>query len=324
MFQVARDPSWSVGFILVYVVVFGVAPLLRRRSGPEDSLDAAGALFNAGCAYGLFLLHTAVAFSPAMVGSQLIAAVVFLALAVALWTIRRSELACFVYAMAGYLALSVAILSAFTVPNVFVWLSLQSVLVVATALWFRSPFIVVANFFIYVAVVLGYVLVATRETGISFGFGVVALVSARILNWQKERLQLEDREDAECLSAQRAAGFPLRDVSLGAEAVCRGLLGGRGGCVLPPEPVDPQPEVPLDGTLHPAADSRILPGHRHHSAGPVPKSIVIPGIGYRAPGGLPDLHSSASGASRASVREMKVRSESFIRETILESVFLGA
>jgi hypothetical protein len=202
-FQPIPEPYWSVFFILLYGIVLGVAPLLRPSSEAEDSLDAACALFNAGAGYGLFLLHTALAFKPAMIGSQLVAAAVFLSLAVVLWSIRRSEIACFIYAMTGYLALSVAILSAFAVPNVFVWLSLQSVLVVTTALWFRSPFIVVANFFIYVAIVIGYMSVAREETGISLGFGLVALVSARILNWQKERLQLktEKMRNAYLLSA---------------------------------------------------------------------------------------------------------------------------
>lgn len=190
-FQPAREPSWSVYFILGYAVVLSTAPLLRRHAGPENSLDGACALLNAGGGYALFLFHTVVACPTAMAGLQLLAAAVFLALAATFWSILRSELACFFYAMAGYLALSVAILSAFAVPNVFVWLSLQSVVVLTTALWFRSPFLVVANFFIYVAVVLGYMIVATRETGISLGFGLVALFSARILNWQKERLQLK-------------------------------------------------------------------------------------------------------------------------------------
>ena len=61
-------------------------------------------------------------------------------------------------------------------PEVFVWLSLQSVIVVATAVWFRSRFIVVANFLIYVAIILGYVIVAKTETGISLGFGLYILV----------------------------------------------------------------------------------------------------------------------------------------------------
>jgi len=41
--------------------------------------------------------------------------------------------------------------------DVFVWLSVQSVVVVATAIWFRSRLIVVANFAIFLAIVLGYV-----------------------------------------------------------------------------------------------------------------------------------------------------------------------
>ena len=76
-------------------------------------------------------------------------------------------------------------------PDVFVWLSVQSVVVVATAIWFRSRFIVVANFFIFVAIVMTYVALTTRESGISIGFGVVALVTARILNWQQHRLELK-------------------------------------------------------------------------------------------------------------------------------------
>jgi hypothetical protein len=63
--------------------------------------------------------------------------------------------------------------------------------VVTTAIWFRSRFIVVANFLIYVAVVAGYVMVAKQESGISLGFGIVALVTARILNWKKDRLELK-------------------------------------------------------------------------------------------------------------------------------------
>ena len=62
---------------------------------------------------------------------------------------------------------------------------------VTTAVWFRSRFIVVANFLMFVAIIVGYVAVAERETGISIGFGIVALASARILNWQRDRLELK-------------------------------------------------------------------------------------------------------------------------------------
>jgi hypothetical protein len=48
----------------------------------------------------------------------------------------------------------------------------------------------VANFLIFVGVALGYVVLKERESGISLGIGIVALVSARLLNWQKDRLEL--------------------------------------------------------------------------------------------------------------------------------------
>ena len=93
--------------------------------------------------------------------------------------------------MLAYTALSVAIIFTFNAPAFFIWLCIQSLLVVSTALWFRSKFIIVANFIIFIAVMIAY-LVSEGTIGIeSLSFGIVALVSARILNWQRERLELE-------------------------------------------------------------------------------------------------------------------------------------
>jgi hypothetical protein len=93
--------------------------------------------------------------------------------------------------MLAYAALSVAIVLTFSSPNYFIWLCWQSLAVVSTALWFRSKFIVVANFFIFLFIILAY-LAITGETSVSaVSFGIVALISARIMNWQKERLELK-------------------------------------------------------------------------------------------------------------------------------------
>ena len=185
------EPLASVFFILGYGVILASPSLFRRDREEQDPFAIVSAVVNAGACYGLFLLHTLAAFNSVLVFCHLVASGVFLALAVALWVVKRSQLSCFFYAITGYLALSVAILKAFAGPSVFVWLSVQSVVVVTTALWFRSRFIVVANFFIYLATVAGYMLVSRQETGISLGFGLVALFSARILNWKKERLQFQ-------------------------------------------------------------------------------------------------------------------------------------
>ena len=184
-------PPFAPGFLLVSTMILSLGTLLRRDRSREDAITNISALLNCGLSYGLFLVHTLATFGSSFVVQHVVASLVFLGLAVTFWVREQSRVSTFVYAMTGYMALSFAIIKASAAPDVFVWLSLQSVVVVATAIWFRSRFIVVANFLIYVMIVLGYVFVAERETGISVGFGIVALLSARIMNWQKSRLELK-------------------------------------------------------------------------------------------------------------------------------------
>jgi hypothetical protein len=190
-FQLVAATPAGPGFLLAGALVLALAPLLRRQAGGDDGIANSCALLNCSLGYGVFTVHTLAGTAAFFTAAHLSASLVFLALAVLFWLRWRSRVSTFLYAMTGYLALSLAILRASAVPEVFVWLSVQSVVVVATAIWFRSRFIVVANFLIYAVIVLGYVLLAGRETGISIGFGLVALVSARILNWQKDRLELK-------------------------------------------------------------------------------------------------------------------------------------
>ena len=190
-FQFVAGPSVAPGFVLVVAVILAAGPLLRRDHRVEDGLTNTSALLNCALGYGVFFLHTLARHGTIFAPAHLAASLVFLGLAVAFWVRERSHVSTFLYAMTGYMALSMAIIKATAAPDVFVWLSLQSVIVVTTAIWFRSRFIVVANFLIYLGIVLGYIVVAEKESGISVGFGIVALVSARILNWQKERLELK-------------------------------------------------------------------------------------------------------------------------------------
>jgi hypothetical protein len=187
---IAAEPIAALGVLLAVAALLAAAPLRDGRDAPEDGVANLGACFNAGAGYGLFLCHSLAAFGPRLVAAQAAASLVFLGLAVAWWIRRRSRVATFVYAMTGYGALSVAIIAASPVPQVFIWLSLQSLVVVATAIWFQSRFIIVANFLIYAAIVIAYMAIARVETGISLAFGVVALTTARILNWQRDRLEL--------------------------------------------------------------------------------------------------------------------------------------
>lgn len=190
-FHFVTDPAFGPACLLAAMLVHGTGPLGRREPVVDDGLTNSCGLLNCAVGYGVFLVHTVALYPAGFAFSHLAASVVLLALAVLFWTREQSRVSTFLYAMTGYLALSLAIIKLAPAPGVFVWLSLQSVVVVATAIWFRSRFIVVANFLIYVAIVLAYMIVAKSESGISLGFGLVALVSARILNWQQNRLELK-------------------------------------------------------------------------------------------------------------------------------------
>jgi hypothetical protein len=187
----ATTPVIAPVILLSCAIVLASGGWWRKPTENDSNGEAVHALLNCALGYGLFLVHTVIAFPAAIVTDHALAFAVFLGIAIVFWQRRQSRAATFFYAMTGYAALSVAIFKASSVPAVFVWLSVQSVVVVATAIWFRSRFIVVANFLIYVGIVLGYIVVAESETGISLGFGLVALVSARILNWQQDRLELK-------------------------------------------------------------------------------------------------------------------------------------
>jgi hypothetical protein len=190
-FHYVREPVAAPWLLLLTAGIFAAGHLFRRDREGESGAVHAGALLNCILGYASFLVHTAAAFPGMFVALHSAAFALFLGVAVLFWTRERSQVSTFFYALTGYGALSMAILKAAPVPEVFVWLSGQSLVVVTTAIWFRSRLIVVANFAIYAAIVLGYMIVASQETGISLGFGLVALVSARILRWQQDRLELK-------------------------------------------------------------------------------------------------------------------------------------
>lgn len=187
--RLVAGPAGAPAILLGCLAAFAAGLKFTTRPDRENAAANAGLLLNVLAGYGIFLCFTLAAVENGFVAFQLAAAAVLLVLAAAqargpdrIWP--------FLYAMTGFLALSFAIIKAADLPGVFVWLSLQSVIVVMTAIWLRSRFMIVANFLIYLAILGCYVAVAHREQGISIGFGAVALATARLLGWKSDRLAL--------------------------------------------------------------------------------------------------------------------------------------
>lgn len=187
-------PEINLLFLLLYVVVFSLGVFLKETEPSESIEEIISSIGNSSIGYGLFLLITLTQVSPFNPLFHFLAFIVFIILSTFFWTKKRSKYSTFFYVMTAYLALSVAIILQFNIPDYFIWLCWQSIVVVSTAVWFRSKFIIVANFGIYLAIFFAFLAFGGKVDFVSISFGLVALISARILNWKKERLELKTEQ----------------------------------------------------------------------------------------------------------------------------------
>ena len=186
--QTIAADEYSLIFLFLCAVIFVWPALAREYSSEEGPL--ALVLFN--CAGFSFILGMAVfaLYAPKRGPAFLAAGGFFVACSIAQWLKTRKQLAPAIYACSGYLALSIGISGFAEPPALFLWLALQSLLVVCMALWFRSKIIVVANSIIFLGILASYVGGFPSSNWVNFSFALVAHASARIMNWQKERLTL--------------------------------------------------------------------------------------------------------------------------------------
>jgi len=95
------------------------------------------------------------------------------------------------YALYGYMAMSIAFYGLVGLPSVYWLLSFQSLVVVSMGLWFRNKLIVIMNSLLFLTILFIYIASSNHVNAVNFSFALTALVSARIVNWQKSRLQIK-------------------------------------------------------------------------------------------------------------------------------------
>ena len=189
--QFVYSPEYNLLFLLVYFIIYSSSHLLRPKNEAEDNLLIITTLINCLASYGLFLLISLIIAQDSILEYHFTGSILFLLLSYIFWVKVKSKYSSFFYSIFGFTALSVAIIAGFDKPDFFILLCWQSLLVVALALLYRSKIIVIANLFIFILIFLSYLFVAEKVGGISISFGIVAMLSARILNWQKNRLKIK-------------------------------------------------------------------------------------------------------------------------------------
>jgi hypothetical protein len=189
--QIVSEHHGSLVYLFVCAFLLGGANLPKRETTDADVNNVALTLFNGAGFYVLGMMIAYAHFRPHFSFVNVLFSIFFLALSTAYWLYRESRFSTAFYACFGYVALSVGILAHFELSEGFVWLGWQSLLVISTAIWYRSKIVVVANVFIYLGILAFYLLFTEPNLIVNLSYALVALLSARIMNWQKERLTLQ-------------------------------------------------------------------------------------------------------------------------------------
>ncbi len=185
------EPYINIFFLMLYLIIIAIGNIYRKVEFHDDKQKIMSSFLNSFGFILSFTFITVTKFTSEITFSFIAASILFLLLAFLFWKKERDKYSIFFFSILGYIALSISIMNAFEVPEIFIWLSWQSILVVSTAILFRSKIIIVANFSIYLVIVLGTVTLSGNSAISCINIGIVSLLSARILNSQKDKLDLK-------------------------------------------------------------------------------------------------------------------------------------
>lgn len=183
----AQGSQWFLAATALVLVAIEFLPGEDRR---EVWLRVARPLWLAGAVLVLAFLNILQFHRDQPPWVELCVAAGFLGVAMAAWWHHTSRYATAIFACSAYVTLSVFLVRQFPGADAYGWLAWESLLVVATAVWFRSKIIVAANVVIFAAIYAIYLLFAKASGPVNLSFAAVALLTARLLNWQSERLEL--------------------------------------------------------------------------------------------------------------------------------------
>jgi uncharacterized membrane protein len=189
--QLVSTHEINLIFILIYAALFAGGNLFRPKELPEDDILIVSTIINCFGSFALFSLVTLTTVKTNQSFYFVFASLIFLLISIVFWRREKSKYSTFFYCILGFTTLSVALISGFAKPDFFIWLCWQSLLVAIAGIWFRSKIIISANIFIFILIFLSYLLYTNNIGLVSISFGLVALFSARIINWQTKRLEIK-------------------------------------------------------------------------------------------------------------------------------------
>ncbi len=177
--------------LFIYGTIFSIVPMIRQDGRFPDGIYPATILIN-GMSFSAVLLFVVASFysgSYVWIFALISALCLFYSIFLKYRTSRIFDPAFF--AIYSFMALSVAVYGYSKLPDALWLLALQSLLVVSWALWFRSKIIVVMNTILFAGIIIFYMAFYPPVDKVNFAFVITAFISARVINWKRERLTLK-------------------------------------------------------------------------------------------------------------------------------------
>jgi hypothetical protein len=172
-------------------ICFSIISLFRKKDSLSDDFLISVTIINGILFTILFLFVVLGYYSSGYVTIFSLITVFSLIYSIILHSKSDWNFASAFYALYGFMAMSIALYGIFGLPRVYLLLSAQGLLVVSMALWFRNRLIIVMNSLLFLAILIIYLISSKSIGSVNFCFALIALISARIINWKSSRLHIK-------------------------------------------------------------------------------------------------------------------------------------
>lgn len=186
-----EPPGFTFVNLIITGILFSLLAIIPKKESISKELLITAIIWNGIIFTGLLTLSTVLFYTENYV--LLFSSIAAFCMSYSVILQSRSDIKLFasLYALYGFLAMSVAFYGIFLLPKAYALFAIQSLLVVSMALWFRSRFIVVMNTILFLLLMLFYMLDTLDSNATNFSFMAVAFLTARVINWKKERLKIK-------------------------------------------------------------------------------------------------------------------------------------
>lgn len=190
-FVIREAPGFNLFFLFTYGILFSIGSILLYKKEQPVSFSISTTIWNALLFSMILILEMAAFYKTSYMLTFAVIAVCSLGYSALLQLKGKHPFITSFYACVSFIAISITIYGYAGLPQSYLWLALQSLLVVSVALWFRSRIIVWVNTLLFAGMLLFYLVKSPSLDSVNFTFAIVALLTARFLYWKKERLGIQ-------------------------------------------------------------------------------------------------------------------------------------